>query len=103
MTNKYFLTTEAQADVEAIFSYGLSEWGIEQSKKYLKNIMEKIELINDMPSIGKRHPEIDDWLFSFPCQSHMIYYFHRNDTLIIIAILHKSTLPTLHLQNRLYI
>jgi toxin ParE1/3/4 len=102
MTNRlaYRLTPEAQADLKSIRRYTIKEWGLVQSRKYFSEIRNKLQFIADSPHIGLIHTELGEAIFSFPCQSHMIYYTVVDNQVIAFAILHKNMAPMNHIEGR---
>jgi len=99
MTN-YRLTPDAQSDLVEIRHYTLAQWGSEQSKKHLSELRQMMLLLSETPGIGTQHSEFGTDLLSFPHSSHVIYYQCHNKQLTVFAVLHKSMVPTAHLEGR---
>lgn len=102
MTKKtsYRLTSDAQNDLIDIRRFTLKQWGEKQSLKYLSEIRQMLRILSERPSIGKRHREVADDVFSFPYVSHVVYYTLNKSQLVVFAVLHKSMVPHHHLENR---
>lgn len=96
----YRLTPSAQTDLIEIRRYTLKQWGVEQSKKYLLELRQTIRGLSETPAMGKQRHEVGVDAFSFPHASHVIYYLVNKQKIVIFAVLHKSMLPLLHLDNR---
>ncbi|WP_113907673.1 type II toxin-antitoxin system RelE/ParE family toxin [Aliidiomarina celeris] len=96
----YFLTSAARADLVSIRRYTIDRWGISQARKYLTSIKDKMEFICSNPLLGTPRPEVDKETLSFPCNSHIIYYKCLVAEIYIIAVLHKSSVPSHHLHDR---
>jgi len=98
---KYRFTHEAQQDLIKIRRFTLQTWGAEQSGIYLANLKNTVQLLSEMPSMGKNcQDELGDGVYRFPCVSHTIYYFIIPDhTLVVIAILHQNMVPEVHLAS----
>lgn len=96
----FHLTANAQSDLIAIRDYTQKHWGNQQSLKYIIGLRQTIELLAETPSIGKERLEISANAFSFPHQSHVIYYLFLKQQLIVFGILHKNMIPSKHLENR---
>jgi len=96
----YQFTQDALADLLKIRKFTLENWGKEQSKKYLLELSETLELLSGSPSIGKNRSDISTRTFSFPYASHVIYYKIEKNVLVIFAVLHKSMVPEKHLNHR---
>jgi len=102
MTNAhhYRLTPDAQSDLIAIRRYTLVQWGSEQSKKYLSELRQIMSLLSETPKMGTKRSELGAEIFSFPHSRHVIYYHCLGKQLVVFGILHKSMLPTAHLEDR---
>jgi len=102
MTNaRHFrLTPDARSDLIQIRRYTLAQWGSEQSKKYLSELRQVIDLVSETPKMGTQRPKLGVEVFSFPHSSHVIYYHYHAKQLIIFAVLHKSMVPMAHLGDR---
>ena len=94
------LTYDAQQDLISIRKYTIKEWGIKQSQLYITGIRNTILQIRDNPRLGKERPELLEGVSSFPFESHVIYYLIQNEQMIVLGLLHKSMLPTHHLEYR---
>ncbi|SFU14013.1 toxin ParE1/3/4 [Kosakonia arachidis] len=98
----YKLTDEAQRDLREIRDYTLSNFGKQQSRDYLANMRQMLEKIAGMPTMGqKREEEPGGGIYSFPCDSHMIYYIVDRQGIVVLAVLHQSRVPVHHLAERL--
>jgi toxin ParE1/3/4 len=102
MTNAghYRLTPDARSDLIQIRRYTLAQWGSEQSKKYLSELRQIINLISETPGIGTQRLKLGVEIFSFPHSSHVIYYHCHAKQLVVFAVLHKSMVPMAHLEDR---
>jgi len=102
MTKKsaYRLTPDAQIDLKDIRRYTLAQWGAKQSLKYLSELRQTILVLSETPTIGKKRLEVGGDVFSFPHASHIVYYTLDNQQLVVFAVLHKSMVPSLHLEER---
>lgn len=96
--SKYQFTPQTQQDLIQT----LKHWGAKQSLSYLEEIKRTVELISEMPLMGKNCSEdLGQNIYRFLYGSHAIYYLNMPDSIIIIAILHQSMAPEKHLDNRL--
>ncbi len=96
----YRLTSDAQSDLIEIRRYTLTQWGVSQSKKYLSELRQTINLLSDAPALGKQRSDIAVDIFSFPHASHIIYYVMDKHQLVVFGVLHKRMVPLNHLENR---
>jgi len=49
----------------------------------------------------KREEEFAAGVYSFPCNSHMIYYIAARQCIAVLAVLHQIPVPVHHLAERL--
>ena len=96
----YRLTPDAQSDLIEIRRFTVKQWGIAQSKKYLSELRQTIQLLADNPSLGKTTPEVGEGVFSFPHASHVIYYLIHERQLVAFGVLHKRMVPMNQLDGR---
>ena len=92
---------EARKDISQIRKFTSHEWGLKQSQKYLKELFDKMALINQNPNLGLIKEDVSQTTYVFPHKSHMIYYYFTNTHSFIVRVLHQSMLPKNHLQDRL--
>ena len=94
------LSSAAQTDLIKIRYYTLKNWGSEQSKKYLSELQQAIELLATSPEMGIKRSDVSIDALSFSHVSHIIYYVLQRGCILVIAVLHKSMVPNHHLTNR---
>lgn len=91
MSEKYYVLSEnADADLEEIFDYTFQEFGFNQAEKYLLEIESVFYFLYNNPFSGKKRTEIKEGLYSFPKDSHVIFYRILHDHIRIIRVLHGS-------------
>lgn len=93
----YLLTGKAKQDLADIADYTKEHWGRSQARIYLNEIEAGCEKIAGKPSIGKSREEISKDLMSFPVESHVVYYQHKNQQVIVVRVLHRRMLPNNHI------
>ncbi|OCH98938.1 plasmid stabilization protein [Legionella jamestowniensis] len=97
----YQFTTQAQQDLIQIRRFTLEHWGSKQSLSYLEELKKTLQLLSEMPLMGKNCSDDLKDIYRFLYGSHAIYYITIPDSILIIAILHQSMVPENHLGNRL--
>jgi toxin ParE1/3/4 len=98
MTRLIF-TDEAKQDLLDIRQYTQSKWGNLQAKTYLSELRNALKRLQEQPLIGTdRSGDLGAGVQSFPCVSHMIYYRIQKSDLVVLAILHQTMVPGLHLK-----
>ncbi len=96
----YRLTLDAQSDLIDIRRFTLKKWGEGQSKNYLSDLKNTIQMLAQTPLAGKHRPEVAKHVYSFPCASHIIYYVVHQQQLVVFGILHQRMVPVKHLADR---
>lgn len=101
--SQYLFTEQSQQDLIQIRRFTAEHWGAKQSTNYLIDLKKTLNLLSEMPSIGKTcMDDLGKNVFRFPSGSHIIYYLLVSEAVIVIvAILHQSMVPNKHLGTRL--
>lgn len=86
----YVLSEIADEDLEDIFDYTTTEFGLEQAEKYLYEIEEVFQNLLINPELGKIRNEIKEGLYSFPKDNHIIFYRILENHIRIVRVLHGS-------------
>lgn len=96
---RYRLTSAAQQDLMNIRRFTMEKWGAEQSKTYIHELKNTMELLAEMPSMGRNCDDsLGEGIYRFPLASHTLYYIESSVYgIIIIAVLHQSMVPEKHL------
>ena len=58
MTGRYVLSPRAQSDLDDIWNYTESRWGIDQAEIYTRQLWQHIKAIAVRPTIGWACPEV---------------------------------------------
>lgn len=64
--------------------------GADQRRKYMGKIRFVIELLADMPGIGRKASHLREGLRAYPIGSHVVFYRQDKTGITIIRILHQS-------------
>ncbi|WP_273396287.1 type II toxin-antitoxin system RelE/ParE family toxin [Actinobacillus porcinus] len=86
----YKLSKRAEKDLEHIFRYSLTQFGVVQTEKYVKNLVNIFHLLVEQPHMGMDSSYIRPELFRYIYQSHTIYYKYQNQQIFIVRILHNK-------------
>ena len=95
---KFILTDEAVTHINNIRDYTRNRWGKQQVKQYLGSLRASLNQLAENPSMGTLRFK-EEGTYSFPCASHMVYYIQKKDCIVILAILHQSMTPEIHLNR----
>jgi toxin ParE1/3/4 len=97
---RLIFTDEAKRDLLEIRQYTQQKWGALQAKSYLGELRDTFRRLQEQPLIGSdRSAELGSGLLGFPYGSHVIYYRVQSKNLLVLAILHQSMAPSLHLST----
>jgi len=97
-SHQLVIAPAAQNDLKDIYQYGLRQWGLAQSKKYLATIKNQFWLLTDQPLMGTERNELLPEVRSLPIESHTLFYRVTANTVEIIRILHGRQDPQRHLK-----
>ncbi|WP_028123801.1 type II toxin-antitoxin system RelE/ParE family toxin [Epilithonimonas tenax] len=86
----YVLSEIADEDLEDIFDYTTTEFGLEQAEKYLNEIEDVFQNLLLNQELGKTRNEIKEGLYSFPKDNHIIFYRILENNIRIVRALHGS-------------
>lgn len=96
---RLILTDEAKQDLLGIRKYTQAKWGVLQTKTYLGELRNTLKRLQEQSLIGAdQSADLGAGVYGFPYVSHMIYYRLRENDLLVLAILHQSMVPGLHLR-----
>jgi toxin ParE1/3/4 len=89
MTGRYVLSRRAQADLDHIWDYTESRWGIDQAEAYTRQLWQHIKAIATHPTIGRACPEVRAGYHKYCSGSHFLFYRIRSDGVDVVRILHE--------------
>ena len=82
------LSAEADDDLADLLNQSVMRWGEEQARRYAQAIERAFALLSNNPNLGRLRADLQPDLRSYPVQRHIIVYPLRDDTLIVMRILH---------------
>lgn len=82
------LSRRADHDLEAVYDYGLSEFGSAVADRYAADLNASINQLRDYPRLGEKADYIGDGLRKLTCGVHLIYYQLGAETIIVAHVLH---------------
>lgn len=91
------LRPEAEADIEEIADYTITQWGREKAIEYVEDLRRTIEAL---AGAALHHPLLDrvyPGLRRIRCAMHHIYYLAFDDRVEIVRIMHVKSDPGRHL------
>ena len=89
MTKRYTLSPRAQSDLDEIWHYTESRWGIDQAEVYIRQLGCDIKAIAAKPTRARECPEIRDGYYKFKSGSHVLFFRRNKGSIDVIRILHE--------------
>ncbi len=93
-----YITRQAKAELAAIQSYTIRNYGHQQARKYLASIRKSCQLIQANPRIGYHKVDFKEPTYAFLIEKHVLYYSFDDKHIFLLAVLHQSMLPKNHLK-----
>ena len=91
MTNKtYRLYPKAIEDIESIYLYSMSEFGIKRTEDYILAIEASFRQLADDPLSARKCDYLRQNLRAFNVGSHVIFLKITNYGITVIRVLHQS-------------
>lgn len=99
----YQLTPDAEADLDEIAEYTLSEWGADQQLRYGELLEAAFERIAEGTAISRPVLEAFPHLYVSRCEHHYVFYLRaeRQEPPRIIAVLHERMNMIARIRRRL--
>jgi toxin ParE1/3/4 len=91
---RYDLSGAAAADFEAIFEYGIENFGLEQAVTYQNGLTQRFEALAARP---EQYPAVDHIRVGYRrsvYEAHSIYYRIQKDGVLIVRILGQQALDS---------
>lgn len=88
---QYDLTHKDQEDLNNIWNYTYGEWSEKQADQYYFELLDGCQSLAENPNFGKNYEDIEDQLFGYLINKHLIFYQKINkEEILIVRILHSS-------------
>lgn len=81
---------KAEEDLELIFTYSESVWGIEKAEKYLDRLYGSMTQLLKYPEMGSKYLTGGKEYRKIVVDTHVIYYRNSNKGIIVVRILHSK-------------
>ena len=93
---EYRLSPKAREDLEAIWLYSLTHWGLSRARHYMDSVTKKFELLAYSSALGEDASHIRPGYRRFPVEQHVIYFRKAQDGIEIVRLLHGRMQASLH-------
>ncbi len=97
-SHQLVIAPAAKNDLKDIYQYGLRQWGLAQSERYLATIKNQFWQLTQQPFMGTERNELLPEARSLPIGSHTLFYRVTANTVEIVRILHGRQDPQRHLK-----
>jgi len=84
------LSAHSKRDLEAIFTYTVQNFGLDQASFYVSSFDESFVALTINPLKGKIQDDLKRGLLSIRHKEHLIFYRIKPKTIWIVRILHSS-------------
>ena len=89
MKGRFTLSPRAQNDLDDIWIYTVTRWGIAQAEFYTRQIGSDIATVAAQPALGRVCSEVRAGYYKYPSGSHVLFYRVIEDGVDIVRILHE--------------
>jgi toxin ParE1/3/4 len=96
---KFRLTRPALRDLAEIGRYTRELWGKEQARDYGSAMTVRLKWLSRNEPLWHERPELDAGIFSYPHQSHVIFFRRCHIGIEILRILHRRMDPARHMEH----
>jgi toxin ParE1/3/4 len=95
--SEYALTKRADADLYDIFLFGYQQFGERQAEAYAAELERAFQLLANNPRMGRRAESIARGVRRHEHRSHVILYEIAPGGVLILAVVHVSSIKRLSL------
>ena len=88
----------AKHDLKHIYDYGVSNRGVRQASDYLDNLNEHFWGLTEQPKMGIEREELLPGIYSFPVDSHIVFYRLQQSQVEVVRVLHGRQDPQRHIK-----
>ena len=85
----YRLTPKAAADLEGIYEYTISNFGLAPARNYLSGLHRHFETLVERPALGRAADLLAPRLRHSEYRFHVVFYMLDNEDVRIVRVLHK--------------
>ena len=92
----YRLTQKAVDDLDTIYEYTITNFGLEQARDYLIGLRRRLGELAERPALGRMAERLAPGLRRYPYRSHVVFYVPEDEGVLIVRVLHESMEPPRH-------
>ena len=87
--HKHRLSKQADSDIAGIAEYTIRQFGIKQARRYRDGLEKTFRRLAEYPSSGRSAEHLAPRLRRMNFESHVIFFLHDEDGVLIVRILHQ--------------
>lgn len=87
---EYLLTPTTQADIEGIWDFTVSRWGVMQAERYVRDIQATCEALAAGTLISQPAEDIRSGYRKTLIGSHVLFFKQGDSAIEVMRILHQS-------------
>ena len=88
MSHRLIILPTAEADIAAIWDYGVREHGVDAANRYVARISHSLELALQFPSMGSDYGEVRKGYRKLASGDHLIFYIPHDGGIDVVRVLH---------------
>ena len=85
---EYRLTPAAERDLEAIWTYTLDRWGVQQADRYIDTLVAVFQALSQSPKTAPACDHIRQGYRRRSVERHMIYFQTTQYCILVVRVLH---------------
>lgn len=93
---RYEFTSTAHGDFNRLINYGVQNWNLDVVQSYLGRLETVFHMLTEFPKSGRLYRPAKDGranIYTFPHESHKIFYEIHEEYILVTAILGERELP----------
>ena len=91
---EYRLAPKARQDMETAWLYSLTQWGVQQTERYIDDLTEVFKFLASNPKAGTACENIRAGYRKHPVIRHVVYYRETAYGVEVIRVLHDRMLAS---------
>ena len=88
----YRFTAEAAGDLRNILAEGILTFGEHQARKYQESLHRVLDLLGELPALGRRSERSASGEHRFLHRSHVIYYRIDATGIVVQRVIHSASI-----------
>lgn len=96
---KWRISDPAYRDLDRVWAYTASTWGIEQADRYVDSLTTRMAWLSKNEALWHKRDDIRNDLFSYPEGRHIIIFKGTANVLSVIRVLHERMDVKRHMTN----